>query len=140
MAANTWLDFINTQHGRVHIMQIIKVGIIGCGNISSIYIENLSNMFKGVKLVACADIDLSRAQAKAEQLNDDGKVKYPDLKAMTVDELLADPEIQIVVNLTIPVAHHEVAKKAILAGKCCYNEKPLCLSRDHKFMKRHTYV
>ncbi|HCD33480.1 MAG TPA: oxidoreductase [Phycisphaerales bacterium] len=111
-------------------MQIIKVGIIGCGNISSIYIENLSNMFKGVKLVACADIDLSRAQAKAEQLNDDGKVKYPDLKAMTVDELLADPEIQIVVNLTIPVAHHEVAKKAILAGKCCYNEKPLCLSRD----------
>jgi predicted dehydrogenase len=111
-------------------MQTIKVGIIGCGNISSIYIENLSNMFKGVKLVACADIDPSRAQAKAEQLDDKGNIKYPNLKAMTVDELLADKEIKIVVNLTIPAAHHEVAKKAILAGKCCYNEKPLCLSRE----------
>lgn len=111
-------------------MQIIKAGIIGCGNISGIYIENLSNMFKGVKLVACADIDPARAQAKADQRDDKGNIKYPNLKAMTVEQLLADPDIKIVVNLTIPVAHFEVAKKAILAGKSCYNEKPLCLSRD----------
>lgn len=111
-------------------MQTIKVGIIGCGNISGIYIKNLSTMFKGVKLVACADIDLSRAQTKAAEVDDAGKLKYPDLKAMTVDQLLADPEIKIVVNLTIPAAHHEVAKKAILAGKSCYNEKPLCQTRQ----------
>ena len=88
----------------------IHVGIIGCGNISSIYIENLSNMFQSVKLIACADIDFSRAQAKAEEKNDQGELKYPDLKAMTVAELLADEKIKIVVNLTIPFAHFDVAK------------------------------
>ena len=118
-----------TQAGK-STMEVIKVGIIGCGNISSIYIENLSNMFKGVKLVACADLDPARAQAKADQKDDDGKLKYPDLKAMTVEQLLADEQIKIVVNLTIPAAHHEVATQAIKAGKSCYNEKPLCLSRE----------
>ena len=89
-----------TQAGK-STMEVIKVGIIGCGNISSIYIENLSNMFKGVKLVACADLDPARAQAKADQKDDDGKLKYPDLKAMTVEQLLADEQIKIVVNLIL---------------------------------------
>lgn len=111
-------------------MNPIHVGIIGCGNISSIYIENLSNMFQGIKLVACADIDHSRAEAKSQEKNEAGQLKYPNLKAVTVDELLADEHIQIVVNLTIPIAHYDVAKQVIGAGKSCYNEKPLCLNRE----------
>ena len=111
-------------------MSVIKAGIIGCGNISGIYLQNLCHMFKGVKLVACADIDPTRAQAKAEEKNDKGELKHPGVRALSVEELLADKEISIVVNLTIPVAHYEVAKKAILAGKSVYNEKPLTLSLE----------
>lgn len=111
-------------------MDPIKVGIIGCGNISSIYLTNLTHMFKNIKLTACADIDISRAEAKASEKNEAEGLLYPGIRALTVDALLADPEIKIVVNLTIPVAHYDVAKKILLAGKCAYNEKPLALSRE----------
>lgn len=108
----------------------IAVGIIGCGNISGIYLQNLSRLFRNVRLTACADLDPVRARAKADETDDAGKQKYPGLRALSVDGLLADPEIRIVVNLTIPAAHYGVAKQALLAGKCVYNEKPLCLSRE----------
>lgn len=111
-------------------MNPLKVGIIGCGNISGIYLKNLTHLFKNVKLVACADLDLSRAQAKANEADESGKLRHPGVQAMTVDALLADSEIKIVVNLTIPAAHYEVAKKILLAGKCAYNEKPLALTRE----------
>ncbi len=111
-------------------MKPVSVGIIGCGNISGIYLKNLSGLFGNVRLVACADIDFSRAQAKVDEKDEAGNRLYPDLKAMRVDGLLADPEIRIVVNLTIPAAHYEVAKKILEAGKCAYNEKPLTLSRE----------
>ena len=65
---------------------------------------------------------MERAQARAEE--------YGIPKACTVDELLADPEIEIVVNLTIPKAHAEVALKAAQAGKSVYNEKPLAVERE----------
>ncbi len=98
------------------------IGIIGCGNISTIYIENLSKRFDSVKLVACADLDLERAKQAA--------AAAPGVKAMSVEALLADPGIDIVVNLTIPAAHHSVALRVIEAGKSVYNEKPLTLSRE----------
>ena len=70
-----------------------KIGVIGCGNISGIYLKN-SQLFPVLETVACADLYRDRAKAKAQEFN------VP--KACTVEELLADPEIQIVVNLTIP--------------------------------------
>ena len=92
------------------------IGIVGCGNISSIYLKNLQ-LYDQTSVVAVADLDLSRAQTKAAEFG----VGH----ATTVDELLADPEVEIVLNLTVPKAHNEVAIKALEAGKHVYNEKPL---------------
>ncbi len=97
-----------------------KVGIIGCGNISGIYFKS-GQTFEIMEITACADLIKERAEAKAEEFG---------CKAMTVEQLLADPEIQIVMNLTIPKAHAEVAFKAIEAGKSVHNEKPLAITRE----------
>jgi predicted dehydrogenase len=97
----------------------VNIGIIGCGNISDRYFQWCPK-FDILNVVACADIDMNRAQAKAEKYN---------IKAYTVDQLLADPDIQIVVNLTIPQAHVSVDLAAIAAGKSVYGEKPLALNR-----------
>ena len=98
-----------------------KIGIIGCGNISNIYLE-AGKKFDILDIVAVADLDLARAQAKAAE--------HGIPKACAVDELLADPEIEIVVNLTIPAAHYDVCRAALDAGKHAYVEKPLSLTRE----------
>src|SRR4029079_6838130 len=95
-------------------------GVIGCGVISGIYLQNMPN-FEALEVLACADIALDRAQARAAE--------YGIPKACTVAELLADPAIDLVVNLTIPAAHYDVAKAVITAGKSVYNEKPLAIQR-----------
>lgn len=103
-------------------MNKVKVGIVGCGNISGIYLKNLSQTFDVTEIAAVADMIPERAQAKAEEYN------IP--KACTVEELLADEEIKIVVNLTIPKAHAEVCLAALNAGKSVYVEKPLAITRE----------
>ena len=102
-------------------MKTTKIGIVGCGNISGIYLE-AGRVFDILEIVACADLLLERASAKAAE--------YHIPKACSVEELLADPEIEIVVNLTIPGAHAEVALAALQAGKSVHNEKPLAVSRE----------
>lgn len=102
-------------------MQRTKIGIVGCGAISGIYLT-APRRFDILEITACADLDLERARARAAE--------YGVPRACTVAELLADPEIEIVVNLTIPKAHAEVALAAIAAGKSVYNEKPLAISRE----------
>ena len=92
------------------------IGIIGCGNISSIYLE-APRLFDNLQVVACADIDMERARSQAE--------KYGVPKVYSVEELLEDPEVEIVVNLTVPNAHAGVALRALAAGKAVYGEKPL---------------
>lgn len=101
-------------------MERMKVGIIGCGAISSNYLTNAQNL-PILEVVACADLDLERAQAKAAEFN------VP--KACTPEALIADPEVEVVLNLTIPAAHASVALAAIAAGKHVYNEKPLAITR-----------
>ncbi len=103
-------------------MEKTRIGIVGCGNISSIYLKNCQQMFDILEVVACADLIPERAQAQADA--------YGVPRACSVKELLADPEIQIVVNLTIPQAHFDVAMQAIEAGKSVHNEKPLALTRE----------
>lgn len=98
-----------------------KIGIIGCGNISGIYFQ-AGKTFEILDIVACADMIPERAQARAAEFG------VP--RACTVDELLADPDIRIVVNLTIPLAHAEIALRTLEAGKCAYGEKPLACNRD----------
>ena len=98
----------------------VQVGIVGCGNISPIYLKN-GKKLEIVDIVACADLIAERAEARAQE--------YDVPRACSVDELLADPEIQIVLNLTTPGAHADVGLAALMAGKSVYNEKPLAISR-----------
>ncbi len=98
----------------------MRVGIVGCGNISNAYFEGTKPFADMVKIVAVSDIDLERAKAKAAE--------HGVAKACTVAELLADPEIDTVLNLTIPKAHAEVNLAALKAGKHAYCEKPFSLN------------
>jgi predicted dehydrogenase len=92
------------------------VAVVGCGNISKQYLPNLAS-FPDVRVLFCADIDTGRAQAQA--------AAYDVPAAGSVREALEHPDVQLVVNLTIPAAHAEVASAAIAAGKHVWNEKPL---------------
>lgn len=96
----------------------LGVGIIGCGNISTSYLK-LAPLFRGLEVRAVADINLDAAKARAAEYN---------TKAQTVDELLGNKDIDVVVNLTIPDAHYAVSKRIVEAGKHAYSEKPLVLS------------
>lgn len=99
---------------------MIKAGIVGCGNISRTYLGN-KDMFPNLKIVKCADINQEAAAKAAE--------KY-GIEACSVEELLADPEIDIILNLTTPGAHAEVAVAALNAGKHIYTEKPLAVNME----------
>ncbi|GAA1925141.1 Gfo/Idh/MocA family oxidoreductase [Microbacterium aoyamense] len=92
------------------------IGIVGLGAISKAYLDTLTHA-SGIRIAAVADLDASRAQAVAEGI--------PDAAALTVAELLASPEVDTVLNLTIPAAHAEIALAALAAGKRVYGEKPL---------------
>ena len=94
----------------------LKVGIIGCGAIIAQYLASFRRL-GDIQLVAVADLDPARAQAVAEQ--------YEGVRAVSVESLLAADDVELVLNLTIPAAHAEVALKAIGAGKSVYGEKPL---------------
>jgi predicted dehydrogenase len=98
----------------------LGVGIIGCGNISTTYFS-LSPLFKGLKVLACADINMNAAELRAEEYG---------VKAQTIDDLLANDELDVIVNLTIPDAHFPVSKRILEAGKHVYSEKPLVLSLE----------
>jgi predicted dehydrogenase len=103
------------------VVETAQVGLIGCGAISGIYLQN-AKRFEGIEIVACADTRLQAAQARAEE--------YGVPRACSVEELLADPEIEIVINLTPHLAHAEVGLAALEAGKSIYNEKPLAVYRE----------
>lgn len=97
-------------------MERLGVGVVGCGDISSIYLQNL-RQFDAVQVVACADLDAQRARAQCD--------RFAIQRACTPDELLALPEVDIVLNLTNPVAHFAISMQALDAGKHVYTEKPL---------------
>ncbi len=99
----------------------VKVGLIGCGNISGIYFRNCA-IFRNIEIVAVADLIRERAEAAAAE--------HRIARALSVRKLLADPDIEIVLNLTIPKAHVKVAMAALKAGKSVYNEKPLAISLE----------
>jgi predicted dehydrogenase len=98
-----------------------RVGLIGCGVISKVYASKLRAL-PFLELSACADLEPERARSLAEE--------HEISRALPVDALLADPEIDVVVNLTIPAAHVDVSRAAIEAGKSVYSEKPLGLELE----------
>ena len=94
-------------------MEKTKIALIGSGMISGIYLKNLKS-YDAVELVGCSDLVPERSKARAEEYG---------IRQMTNEEIFADPEIKLVVNTTYPLAHYDVAKQALLAGKHVYTEK-----------------
>jgi predicted dehydrogenase len=95
----------------------LGIGIVGCGNISAAYFR-LAPLFRGLEVRACADIAPAVAEARAAEFG---------VRAESVEALLAAPDIDVVINLTIPAAHFGVTKAALEAGKHVYSEKPFVL-------------
>ena len=83
---------------------MMKVGIIGCGNIADIYIQNSKKYFNNFEIVACADIKEEASKSFAEKYN---------VRQLSVDDILADNEIEFIINLTIPNVHYEVSKSIL---------------------------
>ena len=98
----------------------VRIGVIGCGNISAIYLKNLG-IFRNTKVISVADLDMGRARARAKEFN------IPAV--CTVKQMLADPDVEVVLNITIPKAHYQVSMAALNAGKHLYSEKPLAIVR-----------
>ena len=96
----------------------VGVAVVGCGTISREYLGNLTS-FPDLRVLFCADIDLERAAKQA--------ATYGVPESGTVDEALRHPDVEIVVNLTIPAAHAQVTSAALAAGKSVWTEKPLTL-------------
>ncbi len=98
-----------------------RVGVIGCGAISGVYIETMKRL-KDLEIVACADISPEAVEFRANQ--------YDIPKRYTPEALLADPDVELVLNLTSPNAHAPVATQILEAGKHVYGEKPLATTRE----------
>lgn len=101
-------------------MSLKKIGILGCGAISKHYFEGIQ-AYDGFEIAGCADLREASARERAEEFN---------VPFRTISDLLADPEIEVITNLTIPAAHAEVNLQALEAGKSVYCEKPFALTRE----------
>ena len=100
---------------------MMKTAVIGSGMISDIYLENMINRYDNLQVVACASRDPEHAKAKAD--------RYA-IQARTIDQVLDDPEIEMVVNLTPVQAHYEVIRRALDAGKHVFTEKALAQTTE----------
>ena len=98
----------------------MNVGLVGCGVIAHNYVKG-SAAFPSFEIVACADVSAAAARAFGETYA---------LRVLPVDELVADPEIDVVLSLTPPVAHAEIARAAFAHGKHVYTEKPLAATLE----------
>ena len=99
-------------------MRTVKVGFVGCGAISHIYLKNLTETFKEVEVIGVCDLIRERAEEAVKKHNI--PKLYNDMY-----ELFADPEVDIVLNITRPYQHYDVTMAALRAGKHVYTEKPL---------------
>ena len=97
-----------------------NIGLIGCGNIAETYFR-AQDYFNNIKFVACADKFPEVSKKCADQYH---------IKSLTVDEIIHDTNVDIILNLTIPQAHFEISKLALEAGKHVYSEKPMSIKYD----------
>lgn len=102
-------------------MKQITAGIIGSGSISRIYLHNFQNLFSNIKVKSCCALHMESARKRAAEFG---------IAASTVEDILADPEIEMVVVLTPAPSHYTLIKQALLAGKHVYTEKVLSLTVD----------
>ena len=100
------------------MQKIFNVGLIGCGHIAETYFR-AHKYFNNFRIIKCADINNKAAEKCAKTY----KIDF-----VSINELLKDKNIEIILNLTIPTAHYSVAKKSLLSGKHVYSEKPLAVN------------
>ena len=98
--------------------KVFNVGLIGCGHISETYFRG-HDYFNNFRIIKCADINHENSKKCAETYN---------INSCSVDEILNDSEVDIILNLTIPKAHYEVAKNSLESGKHVYSEKPMAVN------------
>ena len=109
------------------MVKVFKVGLIGCGHIAETYFR-AHKYFNNFRIIKCADINHLAAKKCASTYK---------IKALSVKNLLKDKEIEIILNLTVPKAHFEVSKKALLNNKHVYTEKPMAINlKDGKELLR----
>lgn len=105
-------------------MSSVKIGFVGVGSISGIYLQNITNMFGEIEIIGVCDLIRERAEKAKEEYN------IPKIYD-TMYDLFADDEVDIVLNLTRPYEHFDVSKAALNAGKHVYSEKPLAATLEH---------
>lgn len=101
-------------------MSKTKIGVLGCGTIADVYVGNLVERVDNVEVAACSDVRPEAAKALSE--------KYHIPRVRSFEEMLADPEIVLILNLTIPAVHYDLNMKALAAGKHVYCEKPFAVT------------
>ncbi len=99
----------------------MKIAVIGAGDISGIYLHNMTHVFRNTEVVSCCARHLEHAQAKAEKFG---------IRAMTLDEILSDPQIELVLVLTGAAEHYSIIRRALLAGKHVYTEKTMTITLE----------
>jgi predicted dehydrogenase len=99
----------------------VKTAVVGCGMISGIYLKNMTSAFSILEVVGCCDIIKERMEKRATEFN---------IRKMSIEEILSDKSIELVLNITDPVNHHLVSTQVLNAGKHLYSEKPIDLSID----------
>lgn len=103
-------------------MKEIKAAVVGCGSISDIYMANItSGKFSILKLAGCSDLMTERMEQSAGKFG---------IRAMALEEICADPEIEMVINLTTPAAHYPIIKQCLLAGKHVWSEKMIAVELE----------
>ena len=100
-----------------------NIGIVGCGNISGIYMTNIGGKFTNIRIAGICDLIREKAENRSAEFG--GLRIYRDMY-----EIFADPEVDIVLNITRPNDHYGVTKAALEAGKSVYSEKPLATNMD----------
>ena len=106
-------------HGGMKNSSAMKVGLVGTGRISDIYLTNCAK-FDETEIVACASLDPREASEQAK--------KFDIPRVLTPQELISDNSIDCVLNLTVPAAHFGISNAALEAGKHVYTEKPFATS------------
>lgn len=103
-------------------IQPVRTAVVGCGVISEAYLNTMTHKFNILEVVGCCDLDEAKATAVAQT---------HDIQVLTMEEILADPSIELVVNLTPPTAHFAVIKQLLEGGKHVYTEKVLTVELEH---------
>lgn len=104
-------------------MKTTKIGIVGVGDISGIYLDNITGLFQEIEVIGVCDLVREKAERAVE------KYHIPKLYE-NMYELFADEEVDLVLNLTRPYEHFGVSSEALKAGKPVYSEKPLAATLE----------